>query len=284
MTRRSIHGAARAALLPALLFLAGGSREAQGQGYVPYYGRNKVKYDQFDWRVYKSPHFEIYYYPEFEQHLARITSYLESAYEKLSAGLKHEISRPIPAILYKTWTEFEQTNLNPGFLPEGVLAFAEPGRGRLTLPIDRPPDLLNGLIQHEMTHIFAFDIIPRSENNVGRVSLWIDEGFAEYMTGVWDPTHLQQMRELVLADRVPKMFALTGSVDGQPHVAAANLGHAVFEFIEAEYGKPAIWQFLLEVRRSVVDGAADPYQAAFNRSPEELDSAFASYLRRRFGP
>jgi hypothetical protein len=164
-----------------------------------------------------------------------------------------------------------------------VISFSEHRRNRVVILVEEEPDRLYRLITHELTHIFAFDIIPRSENNVGRVSPWIDEGFAEYMTGVWDPTYLQQMRELVLADTVPKMFALTGSVDGQPHVAAANLGHAVFEFIEAEYGKPAIWQFLLEVRRSVVDGAADPYQAAFNRSPEELDSAFASYLQRRFG-
>ena len=106
--------------------------------------------------------------------------------QKISSGLKHEISRPIPAILYKTWTEFEQTNLNPGFLPEGVLAFAEPGRGRLTLPIDQPPDKLAGLITHEMTHIFAFDVIPRTILQRG-IPLWIDEGLASYFEGVWAP-------------------------------------------------------------------------------------------------
>ena len=63
--------------------------------------------------------------------------------------------------------------------------------------------------------------------------------------------------------------------------AAHHLGHVVFEFIEAEYGKPAVWQFLLEVRRNVVDGAGNPYQAAFNRTPEEFDTAFAQYLRMR---
>ena len=50
-------------------------------------------------------------------------------------------------ILYKTHSEFEQTNLYPTFVPEGVLAFAEPLRGRLVLPIDEPPDKLNGLIR-----------------------------------------------------------------------------------------------------------------------------------------
>ena len=61
-----------------------------------------------------------------------------------------------------------------------------------------------------------------------------------------------------------------------------NLGHAAFEFIEAEYGKPALWQFLNEIRRNVVDGSGDVYPTAFNRTPEEFDAAFAQYLRRRF--
>jgi hypothetical protein len=80
------------------------------------------------------------------------------------------------------------------------------------------------------------------------------------------------------------MTARAGNLDGQSPWFPANLGHAVFEFIEAEYGKGAVWQFLLEVRRSVVDGAGSLYRAAFNRTPEEFDLAFAQYPRRRFGP
>src|SRR5687768_7053263 len=130
--------------------------------FFPYYGKNKVTYDNFSWRVYKTPHFAISYYPEFEMHLGRAASYLESSYQKVSTTLKHEIGQPIPVILYKTHSEFEQTNLGGGFIPEGVLAFAEPTRGRMVLPIDEPPDKLQGLITHELTHVFEFDIIPRS--------------------------------------------------------------------------------------------------------------------------
>ena len=110
-----------AVLLPALLFLLLPTTEARAQGYgfIPYYGKNKVKYDTFAWRVYKSPHFQVYYYPEFEQHIARVVSYLESAYLKLSNGLKHELNHPVPAILYKTHSEFEETNLFESFVPEG---------------------------------------------------------------------------------------------------------------------------------------------------------------------
>src|SRR5262247_2475907 len=135
--RRAARGIAPRILTPAffLVLLLGGARDALCQ-YIPYYGKNKVKYDNFAWRIYKSPHFEIYYYPEFEQHLERLASYAESAYRKVSSDLKHEISFTIPLILYKTHSEFEETNLTQGFVPEAALAFTEPFRNRMVVPID----------------------------------------------------------------------------------------------------------------------------------------------------
>ena len=122
----------RLAVLPLLLAVAvlAVPTPASAQ-FVPYYGKNKVKYDNFAWRIYRSPHFEVFYYPEFEQHLGRLVSYLESSYLKISTGLKHEMSRPIPVIFYKTHSEFEQTNLFPAFVPEGVAAFTEPVKNRM---------------------------------------------------------------------------------------------------------------------------------------------------------
>ena len=240
----------------------------------------------FDWQVHGTNHFDIYYYPALTPNLAQVAESAERAYQRISSELQHNVPFKVPLILFKTRNDFAQQTIIPevggaGAIARGeVKSFSEHRRNRVVILVEEEPDRLYRLITHELTHIFAFDIIPRSTTNVRRVPSWIDEGFAEYMPGVWDPDSLQQMRDLVLMDRVPKISALAGTVDGQSHV----VGHAVFEFIEAEYGKPAIWQFLLEVRRSVVDGAADPFQAAFNRTPEELDSTFANYLRRRFSP
>ncbi len=48
------------ALLAAVFLLAGSPVAAQ------YFGKNKIAYNQFDWALYESPHFDIYYYPEEE--------------------------------------------------------------------------------------------------------------------------------------------------------------------------------------------------------------------------
>ena len=102
--------------------------------FNPFYGKNRVKYDNFDWHIYTTDHFEIYYYPEMEQHLERIASYAESAYQQISADLKHELSFVVPLVVFKTHSEFEQQNIIPGASPEGVGAFAEPQRDRIVLP------------------------------------------------------------------------------------------------------------------------------------------------------
>src|SRR3954468_4791995 len=75
--------------------------------FVPYFGKNNVHYDKFEWHIYTTDHFEIYYYPEFEQHLGRVTSYAESAYQQISADLKHDLPSKIQLILFKTHSEFE---------------------------------------------------------------------------------------------------------------------------------------------------------------------------------
>ena len=81
----------------ALLLVAGATLESHAQSqFNPYYGKNRVKYDHFDWHIYTTDHFEIYYYPELEEHLERVASYAESAYEKISAALRHDLAEKIP--------------------------------------------------------------------------------------------------------------------------------------------------------------------------------------------
>src|SRR5690349_16351335 len=117
-------------LLAALFLFAGADLVpalAYGQTpFVPYYGKNRVKYDKFNWLIYTTDHFEIFYYPDTEAHLQRIAGYAESAYQHVSSELKHDLAFRIPLLIYKTQSEFQQQNVSGDELPEGVLAFAEP--------------------------------------------------------------------------------------------------------------------------------------------------------------
>ena len=92
-----------------------GPAAAQATGFIPYFGKNNPHYDRFDWKIYNTDHFEIYYYPEIEKHLARLAGYAESAYQQISADLRHELpsGSKVQLILFKTHSEFEQENVDP---------------------------------------------------------------------------------------------------------------------------------------------------------------------------
>ncbi len=251
--------------------------------FVPYFGKNNIHYDKFEWHTYTTDHFEIYFYPDLERHLERVAGYAESAYQQVSSDLKHDLSFKVPLILFKTHSEFEQENVAPGAAQEGVGAFAEPERNRMLLPIDDPPDLLFGLITHELTHIFQFDIIPQSLIRRS-VPLWVNEGGADYERGLWNPIDLMMVRDAAVADVVPKMSELEGYGNGNNPRLIYNLGHAVYEFMEAKFGKEGIRQFMFSLRKSVIGGGEDAYEEAFRMKKDEFDQAFEKYLKDRFKP
>jgi hypothetical protein len=265
--------------------VAGWSAIAAAQTpYVPYFGKNNIHYDTFKWEIYTTDHFEIYYYPEMKRHLERVAGYAESAYQQISADLKKELPTKIQLILFKTHSEFEQENIDPSAGQEAVGAFAEPVRQRMVMPIDAPPDQLYGLIVHELTHQFEFDIIPQGLIR-RNVPLWVNEGLSEFERGQWTPFDLMMVRDAAVADIVPKMTETEeyGNA-GNARMVPYNLGHAVFEFIDAKFGREGIRQFLFALRKSVIGGGEDAYEDALKMKKDEFDQAFERYLKDRFKP
>jgi len=267
------------------VLVAGWSAQVAAQTpFVPYFGKNNIHYDKFDWRIYTTDHFEIFFYPELEPHLERVAGYAESAYQQISADLKHDLSTKVQLILFKTHSEFEQENIDPSAGQEGVGAFAEPTQHRMVMPIDSPPDELYGLIVHELTHQFEFDIIPQGLIR-RNVPLWVNEGLSEYERGQWTPLDLMMVRDAAVSDIVPKMTETEGYGNaGSARFVPYNLGHAVFEFIEAKFGKEGVRQFIFSLRKAVIGGGEDAYEEALKMKKDEFDQAFERYLKDRFKP
>src|SRR5690606_14108356 len=66
------------ALTAAALSLAPAPAEAQ------YFGRNKVQYEQFDWQIFDTPHFNVYHYPAESLATLDMARSAERWYERLS--------------------------------------------------------------------------------------------------------------------------------------------------------------------------------------------------------
>ncbi len=128
----------------------------------------------------------------------------ESAYDKISADLQHEVEFKIPLIFFKTQSEFEQVNYLQ--VTEGILGVAEPEFNRMAFAIDVPSDELQNLIAHELTHVFEFSMLFGGMlSPIIQFSPpgWVMEGFADYETSHWSPSDLMVVRDAVLTERMP---------------------------------------------------------------------------------
>jgi hypothetical protein len=270
-------------VLIAALTLGGAQPVSAQTEFIPYFGKNQIRYDNFQWQIYTTDHFEIYYYPEIEPHLEKIAGYAESAYQHVSSELKHDLAFKVPLILFSSSSEFFQQNVIPGAAQEGVGAFAEPSRYRIVMPMDEPSDLLYRLTVHELTHQFQYDIIPTSLIR-SNMPLWVFEGMSDYMTGHWRSIDLMSVRDAAVADIVPKMSELQGYSNFGSVRLIYNLGHAAFEFIEARWGKEGVRQFVFSLRKSVIGGGDNAFKEAFDMDADEWDQQFDRYLKERFKP
>jgi hypothetical protein len=245
------------------------------------FGKNKIAYDRFDWKIYRSTHFAIYFYGSEGVSLPKVTSYAESAYDEISRALNFQIPKPINLIYYASHSDFEQTNTILNFIPEGIGAFALPSRNRMVLPIDLPDEKLQQLIAHELTHVFQFEII--FGGNYIRAATtnapqWFMEGMASYFGNDEDNKDRMVLRDAVLADQVPEI-AQTGAISG---FFAYRFGHSVFDFIEAEWGKDSVRDFIFEFRNQIGGNVEKVIKRAFNISAEDFDVKFRRYLRQRY--
>jgi hypothetical protein len=267
---------ASTALLLAALIAAAPAAEAQ------YFGKNKIQYRSFDWKIYHSPHFDVYYYPEEEHLLQKVVSFAESAYDRLSREFDFQIKEPTPLIFYATHSAFEQNNIILNFIPEGIGAFASPARNRMVLPVDLPDPELLELIAHELTHIFQYHIL--FEGRLGRSVTanppqWFIEGMASYIAKDESARDRMFLRDAVVNDNIP---SVTGTQGGG--FFAYRFGHAVFDFIEERWGKEGFRDFLYEFRNSLGSRVDRALERAFRIQPEDFDLEFRRWLRRKYLP
>ncbi|HEY3348315.1 MAG TPA: hypothetical protein VGM13_00895 [Thermoanaerobaculia bacterium] len=245
-------------------------------------GQNKIVYDTFDWSIYQSTHFDVYHYSREKATLQKVVSMAESAYDELSRRLNYQIPKRVPIIYYATHAEFEQNNIELNFIPEGVGAFAEPARNRMVLPIDLPDEKLQALIQHELTHVFQYEILfggRLSRALTSNPPTWFMEGMASYFGNDEDDKDRMYLRDAVNADLIPPITKV--QINGYP---AYRYGHAVFDFIEAEWGKDGVRDFIFEFRSFLGRDISVALRRTFEIQPDDFDLKFRRYLRRKYLP
>ena len=241
-----------------------------------YFGRNKVEYVDFDFRILATEHFDVYYYPR-EERAARIAAQLaERWYARFSTLLNHQFNTRQPLVLYGSQAEFAQTNVVSGLLPDSVGGVTDAARRRVTMPFAPTMAETTRVLGHEIAHAFQFDIARRHGGDTAQ-PLWFIEGMAEYLSrGSLDGESSLWLRDAALNDQIP----------GKQGTAARELspylyGHALWAYLGERFGDHVIEKALKPGRkqRRVKDRMR-------HATGEELDTLYDDwriYAGREYG-
>src|SRR5918998_3889464 len=115
---RSAHPSARLAARAAALLGVAAALAAPAPAAAQYFGRNKVQYETFDFRVLRTPRFDIHYYPAESVVVADAARQAERWYGRLSQIMR-DTFRLRPLIFYADHPDFQQTNVVGGVLNPG---------------------------------------------------------------------------------------------------------------------------------------------------------------------
>ena len=249
-----------------------------------YFGRNKVQYEDFDWKILRTRHFNIYYYGEMET-IAEIGAYYaEEIYDELKVRLNHVVTRKIPLIFYNTSIHFQQTNITPGLIPEGVGGFFEFLKGRVVLPSTGSLKDFRHVIRHELVHVFMTNKIYRtlSDHRIppdALPPLWFVEGLAEYLSTEVDAQAEMVMRDAVINNYfvgIKDIYAIYGSF------LMYKEGQSFLEFVDEVYGKEKIP--LMVENFWMYKNFNNLLEYLLGKTIEEIDDEWLYWLRKKYYP
>lgn len=262
-----------------LLFTA-----ADLQAQYFFFGRNKVQYEDFDWKVLRTEHFNIYYYGEMETIAEIGAAYAEEIYAELSEKLNHVVTRKIPLIFYNTSIHFQQTNVTPGFIPEGVGGFFEFVKGRVVIPSTGSLSDFRHVIRHELVHVFMTNKVFRVLRDHRQPTdilppLWFVEGLAEYLSTEVDAQAEMVMRDAVINNYfvgLKDIFRIYGSF------LMYKEGQSFLEFVEEKYGEEKIPLILENIW--LYKNFNEVIEHTLQKSIDEIDNEWSYYLKRKYFP
>lgn len=246
-----------------------------------YFGKNKVQYSQFDWKVHPTPHLEIFFY-EGEEELVQFASIvLETELERLTSILGKPPSTKVPVIIYANHSDFEQTNVILDLIDEGVGGFTELYRNRIVIPFNGSYEDFRHVLTHEMTHVIqssslrsgSTSILPRDA--LFRIPLWFIEGMSEYISLRENPETDIIIRDLIYYNKlvpIEELWKIEGSY------IMYKEGQSILKYIADKYGEKKIGEIYHKI--SFAGGFDAALRQAVGIDEKTLDRDWQMWLSK----
>jgi Tol biopolymer transport system component len=251
-----------------------------------YFGRNKVQYSTFDFKVIQTEHFDVYYYERERVAAMDAARMAERAYARLSKVLNHDFRERKPIILYASHSDFQQTNALGEPPSEGTGGVTDFQRNRAVMPFTGSYAEFEHVLQHEMSHQFQYDTWSRGRAGGGLSTiiainppLWFAEGMAEYLSiGPINPETAMWLRDASLEGNLPSIEQMT--LDPYKYFPY-RFGHALWSYIGERWGDEAVGAILKATLAGGIEGA---FRRTIGLTLDQLSDQWRDAVQKKYLP
>ena len=226
-----------------------------------YFGQNKMRYKKLDFKVFDTPHFNIYYYLENDSMMNWFAKESEVWYELHQQVFQDTFLRKNPIILYNNHPEFQQTTTISGEIGVGTGGVTEAFKQRVVMPVMQINQQTRHVLGHELVHAFQYRVLLEGNDstrleNIANIPLWMVEGMAEYFSiGKKDAFTSMWMRDAYARNDLPSLRQMT---EQSSRYFPYRYGQAFWSYVGSTYGDTVIMPLFIET-------AKHGYEDAVNR-------------------
>ena len=246
------------------------------------FGRNKVQYETPEWYYVVTPEFRLYYPQGSEDLVAFARAELETALDRLTDDFSYSPQEQLSIVIYPTRFDFQETNVTPSILPEGVGGFTELLKNRVVVPFNGNWDDFRHVLAHELTHAFISDFLYGSApagvlslNRVFHLPLWMAEGLSEFESMGWDGESNMYMRDAVLNDYIRHPDMLDGFL-------VYKEGQSMMHYIAERWGRKKLGELFAKGRIEVTPDRV--VRGALAIGIDDFYEDWKFWARRRYYP
>jgi len=224
-----------------VLFVA---NTVQAQTTQEEFGRNRVQYEEFNWRFLSSENFDVYFYEGGDEIAKEVVEYLEEEFDRITDLIGYPPYSKTKLFLYNSVSDLQQSNVGlgqAGVGPGGETQFIKP-----YIEVAHPGSIgalkeellvkVSSLMVNEM--MFGGSLKDMFQSSVLlNLPEWFIAGAALYVAEGWSIEMDDYVRDYIVTKKPDRLSRLTGK-------EAALAGQSVWNYIAEQYGRSNISNIL----------------------------------------